>query len=410
VLDVLDVAYRARRAVLLEGATGIGKSQIVAQFAARRGIEARVLDLSLLEPPDLVGLPVIASGRTEYACPAELPTSGRGVLLLEELNRAELPVMQPALQLLSARRLHGYELPEGWTCIAAINPEDDDYQVHTLDPALRARFLGLHVHADRENWLIWATEAHVHPAVVSVVSAHDDAFEGAPPRSWAYASDVLHALERDEAHDEELVRVLVRGYLPTAWANVLSRTVHRGADALTIDVAPFLEPGGGAALAKRVSELQRAGRIDAIATLAIRLSRALSGRDVLIRAANGLSFLGLERDLACLPGDHRTRCLHAAATSLAAPKWQKELGPSFEPGTYVGSPLSAAVREWRERGDFPRVALVVTSVRLWLDEPSSGAPRDARLREATRALEALVRDAGPLAKDLERRLRAREEQ
>lgn len=406
VLDVLDVAYRARRAVLLEGATGIGKSQIVAQFAARRGIETRVLDLSLLEPPDLVGLPVIANGRTEYACPAELPTAGRGVLMLEELNRAELPVMQPALQLLSARRLHGYELPEGWMCIAAVNPEDDDYQVHALDPALRARFLGLHVHADRESWLAWAGEAHVHPAVVSVVRAHDDAFEGAPPRSWAYASDVLHALERDEAYDEELVRVLVRGYLPTAWAHVLAQTVRRGADALEIDVAPFLEAGGGGALASRVAELERAGRIDAIQTTAVRLARALASRDVLLRAANGLSFAALEQDLRCLPGDLRARCLNAAATSLAAPRWQREIGPPFDPSAYVGSPLSAAVRAWREQGDLPRVALVVTAVRSWLDEPTSGPARDARLREASRAVEALVTDAGPLGADLARRVRA----
>ena len=37
--------------------------------------------------------------------------------------------MQPALQLLSARKLHAYELPPDWICIAAINPEQDEYQV-----------------------------------------------------------------------------------------------------------------------------------------------------------------------------------------------------------------------------------------------------------------------------------------
>lgn len=138
VVEVLDIAYRARRAVLLEGSTGIGKSQIVSEFAKARGLGFVVLDLSLLEPPDLIGLPVMEDGRTRYAYPAELPRDGCGVLMLEELNRAEIPVMQPALQLLSARRLHAYELPEGWTCVAAINPEDGDYQVNRLDPALRA--------------------------------------------------------------------------------------------------------------------------------------------------------------------------------------------------------------------------------------------------------------------------------
>ncbi|MCA8956874.1 MAG: hypothetical protein KDC87_12425, partial [Planctomycetes bacterium] len=59
VIELLGVAYRTRRPVLLEGTTGIGKSEIVAEFAARAGIDFTVLDLSLLEPPDLVGLPLL---------------------------------------------------------------------------------------------------------------------------------------------------------------------------------------------------------------------------------------------------------------------------------------------------------------------------------------------------------------
>ena len=57
--------------------------------------------------------------------------------MLEELNRAERYIQQPALQLLTARRLHEYELPPGWSTVAAINPEDGEYQVTPLDPALR---------------------------------------------------------------------------------------------------------------------------------------------------------------------------------------------------------------------------------------------------------------------------------
>jgi hypothetical protein len=43
--------------------------------------------------------------------------------MLEELNRAERYIQQPALQLLTARRLHEYTLPPGWVCFAAVNPE-----------------------------------------------------------------------------------------------------------------------------------------------------------------------------------------------------------------------------------------------------------------------------------------------
>ena len=43
---VLAVAFRARRAVLLEGPTGVGKSEIVRRVAHDLGIETIVLDLS----------------------------------------------------------------------------------------------------------------------------------------------------------------------------------------------------------------------------------------------------------------------------------------------------------------------------------------------------------------------------
>ena len=145
---VLEVAYRARRAVLIEGHTGIGKSEIVRSLAERLGLSTVVLDLSLLEPPDLIGLPVIEDGATVYAVPAMLPRAGSGILMLEELNRAERYIQQPALQLLTARRLHDYELPPGWVCFAAVNPESVDYQVTPLDRALRARFLTLRAVAE----------------------------------------------------------------------------------------------------------------------------------------------------------------------------------------------------------------------------------------------------------------------
>ena len=95
----------------------------------RLGVQTVVLDLSLLEPPDLVGLPIVTAGRTTYALPQVLPSDGAGILMLEELNRAERYIQQPALQLLTARTLHEYRLPDGWICCAAINPQDGDYQV-----------------------------------------------------------------------------------------------------------------------------------------------------------------------------------------------------------------------------------------------------------------------------------------
>lgn len=405
---LLDVAYRARLPVLLEGPTGIGKSQIVAQFAQSAGIQCVVLDLSLLEPPDLVGLPVIRDGRTHYASPAELPTEGRGVLMLEELNRAEVLVMQPALQLLSARRLHSYELPPGWFCVAAVNPEDGDYQVNRLDPALRARFMQLAVCADRDAWLDWATSRNVHPAVLSVVREHATVFDDASPRSWAYVSDLLRTLRPDELARRELVVAALRGYLPSAWATLVAGALTRDVATPSFDPAAALTPGGERAFAAMVYGLVAEGRIDAIATVASRLRAFLASDTATAMAVRGaLSFAVLEQMSTSLPGDLREQCLEGAAESPAAEVLLKPLGIDAERVVSLGYEATSArihVRAWVADKLHHRVRLAVVAIHRALQRsgPASLALDSARRRQ----LRLLVDDAGDEARDLAQWLRS----
>ena len=106
VVDMIELAYKADLPVLLEGRHGVGKSALLARAAQRLGIDQIVRDLSIMEPPDLVGIPSVApEGRTRYAPPAFLPSGGRGLLAFEELNRSSRYMQASCLQLLTARRL-----------------------------------------------------------------------------------------------------------------------------------------------------------------------------------------------------------------------------------------------------------------------------------------------------------------
>jgi hypothetical protein len=165
----------------LVGAMGIGKSQIVAQVAKELGIQLIDLRLAQMETGDLVGIPYLKGTKTFWGQPGWWPEEGtKGVLLLDEINRAPNDVRQAIFQLIlpdheGQRKLHTHVLPKGWAVIAAMNPDNGEYQVETLDKAMVRRFIMLTVTPDVESWLLWAkgkkVEGQEEPKVDSAITA-----------------------------------------------------------------------------------------------------------------------------------------------------------------------------------------------------------------------------------------------
>ena len=228
-IQAVTLARKAGRAIMLVGTTGVGKSECLQEAARQQGINYLVRDLSLMEPPDLAGLPIIRDGKTHYAPPSFLPRKGKGLMVFEELNRAPRYTQVPCLQLLTTRTLNDYDLPPGWHLGATMNPEDG-YDVSVMDPALRARFVTMRVVADVKSWLRWAEPNSVHEAVREYVRCTPDIFKKSDesnPRAWVYVSDLLGAYESDPdrySHNALLVGVaglvgdkLAKGFLETYW-------------------------------------------------------------------------------------------------------------------------------------------------------------------------------------------------
>ena len=95
--------------VMLWGPPGVGKSQIVAQVAARHGVPIIDIRLSQMEPSDLRGIPFRVENRVEWAVPAMLPDANRhwpaGILFLDEITSAPPAVSAAAYQLILDRKL-----------------------------------------------------------------------------------------------------------------------------------------------------------------------------------------------------------------------------------------------------------------------------------------------------------------
>lgn len=268
VIDLVRVAYRADRPVMLRGSHGVGKSELLKQAAAELGVDCIVIDLSLYEPMDLVGLPRVVDGRTEFAPPTHLPRDGAGLLVIEELNRAPAYVRRPCLQLLTERALNEYRLPRGWLPVACVNPGPDDgdgdgedYDVDPLDPALESRFIVVDVVPSLKEWVAWAKAHAIHAAVVTFVqSSGVAALAGseAQPRAWAYVSDVLKAHEAAPLDTDSVLHAMIEGLVGSTWAVSFLRT-YRGTEVpLTADEILT----GEATVAKRVARWKKGKRMD----------------------------------------------------------------------------------------------------------------------------------------------------
>lgn len=183
---VLDLAYAARQQgrtlnPMFTGEAGLGKSEITQAWVKKqreRNPNFGFLDLRIayMEAPDLIGFPSEGkdeSGRdrTKHLLPEFWPTSGEGLILLEEPNRGTTGVMNCLMQLLTDFKVHNYELPPGWMIAACINPDSSEYDVNTMDAALKDRFVEFEVEYEHMTFVDFMDAAGYHESVQMFVGS-----------------------------------------------------------------------------------------------------------------------------------------------------------------------------------------------------------------------------------------------
>jgi len=139
------------------GACGVGKSQIVHQVADDLDYDFLDVRAVQLDPVDLRGLPRISADQTEWVPPKFLPTSGKGILFLDELTSAPQMTQAGCYQLVLDRRLGEYRLPDDWVVIAAGNQASERGVHFSMPRPWRNRFVHLELEADLDDWCKWAT-------------------------------------------------------------------------------------------------------------------------------------------------------------------------------------------------------------------------------------------------------------
>jgi len=205
--------------VMLWGPPGVGKSQIIAQVAARHGVPMIDIRLSQMEPSDLRGIPFRIEDRVEWAIPSMLPDVKRhgpqGILFLDEITSAPPSVSAAAYQLILDRRLGAYQIPESWAIFAAGNRQGDRGVTYTMPAPLANRFSHFEVEANLDDWVAWAYANNIDERLIGFLRFRPELlFDFDPahnpvafpsPRSWEFAH---RALQKFGDHPELLLPTL----------------------------------------------------------------------------------------------------------------------------------------------------------------------------------------------------------
>jgi hypothetical protein len=195
-----------RKPVLLRSRHGVGKSSVVyayAEFVNLPVIERRA---SQMTEGDLLGLPKLASGKTQWIPPAWLHDACNMpcALFIDEIDRATTEVRQGFFELCDSRKIAGWHLHDDTLIFAAVNggESQDQYQVGEMDPAELDRWTVFDLEPSVEDWLTWARkDSNIMPIICDFIGSnpkhleHVDDFEPGKVypsrRSWHRFSDCM---------------------------------------------------------------------------------------------------------------------------------------------------------------------------------------------------------------------------
>jgi len=159
-LQVVPHVTAIKKPVLIRGRHGVGKSEVVYQFAESIGFPVVERRASQMTEGDLVGLPKTDGNVTSFCPPDWFKTACEEpvILFLDEVDRATIEVRQGIFELTDSRKLNGHRLHPQTLIFAAINGGEhgQQYQVGEMDPAELDRWTVFDVEPSIEDWLAWA--------------------------------------------------------------------------------------------------------------------------------------------------------------------------------------------------------------------------------------------------------------
>ena len=226
-----------QRPILLMGAPGIGKTQIMEQIARECKIGLVSYTITHHTRQSAIGLPFIKETTfgqetfsvTEYTMSEiiasvyeKMEKTGlkEGILFIDEINCVSETLAPMMLQFLQGKTFGNQKVPEGWVIVTAGNPPEYNKSVREFDVVTLDRIKRIDVQPDFEVWKEYAYEQGIHPAVISYLELRrknfyrmENTVDGrifATARGW---EDLSRLIQVYEALGKEVDREVVYQYI-----------------------------------------------------------------------------------------------------------------------------------------------------------------------------------------------------
>jgi MoxR-like ATPase len=207
------------RPVCIWGRAGIGKTQLVRDYAEQKGMAfGYVAPAQFEEMGDFHGMPVVSGDRMRYAVPQWVPqdTGQPGILLLDDFNRSDERILKGLMQLFQNHSLMSWSLPQHWHILCTANPDQTDYAVTRLDEAMLTRLLHVTLRFDPKAWAEWALANRIDSRGIDFILTYPEMAEGRMTNPRSLSTFFRHtALIGDILGQQALVKAIAASLLDT---------------------------------------------------------------------------------------------------------------------------------------------------------------------------------------------------
>jgi len=229
------------------GPAGVGKTQICYQIASELTNELKIpFDIIMVKSPVLsrddfiIPFPIIEqdadgcdmedqggkaySFKMLYSDFVPKNKDTYGLFVIDEFSRGDHTLQQLLWQVQNEYAIHRYDFPKGWFVISIDNPDDQEYQMDTMEDAAGLRRQN-HIYSEVsvKDFLDHAIANNFHNLVIEFIQTHPDYiydFEAqkrgsvyANPASYEKLSDHLIKMELDEGINFEEIDIIAAGLI-----------------------------------------------------------------------------------------------------------------------------------------------------------------------------------------------------